>query len=83
MITQSPYIINADEMDKADDLGLGIKPEQEIGYIEFGFRLSDVKYYKILLDEDVILLMFNNGREEEIKYSQSMHSKLKQVFEKV
>ena len=80
MIAKTPIITNSDDLKRAEDLNLpNIKIEEEYDYVEMGFKLQDIMYYKIVNDE--IELSFRNGREEVIQYTNSIAAKLKTTFE--
>jgi len=78
MITKTPIVTNYKEIEKAQSMALADTPDEELEYVEFGFRINDVMYYKIVGTE--IELTFRNGREEVINYSDSAASRLKQIF---
>jgi hypothetical protein len=81
MITKSPIIINADALEKAESMNLPL-PDEELEFVDLGFRLSDIMYYKSIPQDDIIELTFRNGKQETIQYSQSTLVRLQTIFEK-
>ena len=82
MISKTPIVVNEDAIEKAESMNLPL-PNEEFDFIDFGFRLQDIMYYKIISSDKLIELTFRNGKTEHIQFTNSVAAKLNLMFEKL